>query len=842
MAFNPFHAFRKHQKTLLAGVTILAMVTFILSTGSLSGGDFFGELLRLIGAQTRMSGVGTLYGREVSHHELALVRHQRQIAHEYMSLAGDTAFQNVFQELRTLLEKNKPLMEELQRALLFASIPEFQGQSLSQLSMVRTRLQAEGKTHEAQLTGQLLGLFSQRLLRAQRPNELYFGGQLERTEDLLDFLIWRHKADELGIQLTTADVRSEIERETLGQLTQDNMRSLQNRLRRDQQSLQMLPNALADEFRVRLAQAALLGEHPGGATRVPAPVTPYEFWEFYRKNRTEVSATLLPIPVQDFVAKVEEKPTEEELKTLFEKHKTQESTPESPTPGFKQPRRVQVEWVAVQPDSPHYRKATEAAAAALQAAWPGAWNANLLDEYQGVKFQFRLPPLTEPSFALSIYSSLGRPADVAAAFGKAAAPLGPTGSALSAAISFQGSTILREAKTLASVLADEVKKRLPGAATQFLTWSGAAAIPGFGTPLTTLVDPLATLAGSYGEPRKDQFLPFEVVKDKVVERVQENLRRELVSSALATVRKEVENRRTRPEEARKYLEEAIPRYGLKHGSMDRPRDRYDIAGAAALAPLKEAYLRPPAADPKGKDFANLFFRQGNKYTPERWPSEGLRSPGDETVFLYWRTEDTPARVPEFNEVKEQVAGAWRFHKARALAKAKANEVEQTVRKQAGDVLPTFKEIGDKHSWKPFDLYGVARLQSKPSALFGPKQYEPYRVPDDKIEYPSADFVDRLQGLQAKGDVTVVHDRPERTYYVAALTQNPTKPTPLSFFFVYQDAGGGALRTPDPLLSLREQELRREYYRAFMDELRAQAGLSISEDARKADQAASTGLD
>ena len=31
MAFNPFHAFRKHQKVVFAGLTIICMLTFVLA-------------------------------------------------------------------------------------------------------------------------------------------------------------------------------------------------------------------------------------------------------------------------------------------------------------------------------------------------------------------------------------------------------------------------------------------------------------------------------------------------------------------------------------------------------------------------------------------------------------------------------------------------------------------------------------------------------------------------------------------------------------------------------------------------------------------------------------------
>src|SRR5436305_12317531 len=109
MAFNPFHSIRKHQKTLLAGVTVLAMVTFILSSGTLSGGDFFGEMMRLFGGQSRVAETATVYGKRIVPQEIAFLRHQRQVASQYMMLATQTALMNIQRELVLALEKDKPL-------------------------------------------------------------------------------------------------------------------------------------------------------------------------------------------------------------------------------------------------------------------------------------------------------------------------------------------------------------------------------------------------------------------------------------------------------------------------------------------------------------------------------------------------------------------------------------------------------------------------------------------------------------------------------------------------------------------------------------------------------------
>src|SRR5438094_144986 len=66
MAFNPFHRFRKHQKAMFAGLTILCMFIFVLSGSMSAGWDYFVDVLHFFGATgSRMPEVGTLYGKDV---------------------------------------------------------------------------------------------------------------------------------------------------------------------------------------------------------------------------------------------------------------------------------------------------------------------------------------------------------------------------------------------------------------------------------------------------------------------------------------------------------------------------------------------------------------------------------------------------------------------------------------------------------------------------------------------------------------------------------------------------------------------------------------------------------
>src|SRR5438105_1604477 len=102
MAFHPLRYFQKHQKTFLAGVTILAMLTFILSFGA---GDVTDWIRRAFGGEGRYGHVATLYGKTIDQRDLAHVQERRYLANAYMQQAVNEAAMKVEKKVRTALPK-----------------------------------------------------------------------------------------------------------------------------------------------------------------------------------------------------------------------------------------------------------------------------------------------------------------------------------------------------------------------------------------------------------------------------------------------------------------------------------------------------------------------------------------------------------------------------------------------------------------------------------------------------------------------------------------------------------------------------------------------------------------
>lgn len=843
MAYNPFHAFRKHQKTVFAALTIVCMLTFVLASGVSGGGDFFSELTRWVSGRARANSVAQLYGKSIDAREIVLLREQRLKANQYMAYAVGTAQANIMKAVNDVLpqltdEFAKQQLQSIISAKQFASygyeplvqqytqkIPQF----LRELSLLQDKLTQDKKDSEARKIRNLAEMLQRDFWQFQQHDELYVGrplyfGGSTSLEALLDFLIWRHEADRLGIVLSEEEIKKLINNETMQRLRGEQDIEIQRALNLDRfpGGQAALVQALGEEFRVRLAQAALTGYDSSGFIRVPAPVTPDELWDYYRKNRTEVNVKLLPVPASQFVSQVKEKPTTEELKDLFEKYKEEEPSPSRETPGFKLPRRVRVEWIEADPKSPHYQKAVRQlllgeAAMSVSDRWAGlALTMPYIDEYERAKFGLYGPELTQTNLAetFAAYAYLRRPGAPAGVVGQvlSMAGTGSTPWAIAAALPAVASA--REANEVAPAVAQELAHRRP------LLGKIAAAMIGLGATGASV-----TVAGVWDQAaRGEQYLPLDLVKREIATRVSDRLAQELVTSSLDAFKKELEGQRTGKQEA--FVKEQIAKFGWKTGASSQLDSRFDIAEDKGLQPLREAYLaQRKFDDPRAKRFADQFLDprpDGSKlYAPAEMRGE------NEAVFMYWRTADKPPETLTFEEARAKVEQAWYLEKARALAKAEAEKILNAA-KGKGDPVRNMTDAAGVLKQPVVELDAVARLKKTPMTradLGG--DYQPFQIPEEKVEYPGSNFVNELLNLTTVGDVAIIADQPKNTYYVAALTARHV-PTVKEF---YTDTRASLFQGP-VLLNRLEQERRKAYREEALAQLRTQARLEIIADARR----------
>ncbi len=851
MALHPLNSFRRYHKTIFAGLTIVCMLTFVMSSGVAGMGDGFSWLQHMLTGTSRYAQVAKLYRKNIDVREMATLRERRILANRYMAFAVIRAHQNAInasdsvvatldpqaqQQIRQILQSrewalNPALAQYRFNTQYLQNLPQYN----FELSMIEQNLTKANKTADAEKIRLLRSaiLSDQWMMYTPKDelypqSDLYFGGSLS-TEGLLDFMIWQSEADRLGIYLNNDDIARAIQDETLGGLTNEDGLMIEKSITPRNQSVRVdFVSALGEEFRVRLAQTTLLGFDPGGIVRVPAPVSPAELWTYFRRNRTELAVTMLPIPVSKFIDQVKDKPTEADLTKLFDDYKNAEYLPQSEMPGFKQPRRIKVEWIGARADAPHYRKeARKWIMSALASTPVNPWLAMaLLDpvvsEYHRVTDRFgngslKIAPWTETGFALSFetYAHWQRAESAAALIGQLAGS-SVNGNPLATFMASQAAAHARESKTQQAVIEEEAHSRATSAAA--LVTAGVAP------------SPVLVMCGLWQALDAKEFnLPMGAVKNRLVVKLEEDLAKDILTQNLATFRKDLEAAKGKAPEAEKVIEKFVKDAGWEHAASTTFDDMYNLVDDPKLAKLKDAYVADHLLeDPRARAFGFAFFSSGGQAQPKLYVPEEMRTRYGDTSFLFWRTADEPAKTLTFEQAKPAVEKAWRFQKARELAK---QEAEKIAKQSPSDPLPALLDAAKKLNEKPFDLIGVAylkpALQSRAN-LGGGSDFQPYRPPEDKIEYPAYDFMEKLMDPGTVKSAVVLANQPKTIEYVAVVT-NRVEPTVRDFqrdtMSVFQI---------NPLLADLEREKRLSYRIAVMVELREKAKLQILEGAAQSD--------
>jgi hypothetical protein len=880
MAFNPFHRFRKHQKAFFAVLTIICMITFVFQFGA---GDVFTRALSWFGAVGNKGAyVATLYGDKVYQRDLDRLQRQRRTVNEF--LVGQTGAwvpMGQYQAVRNLSDQVSQARADappplplgvrlIPQSFLFRTDPNRPSQPLPQrfrtalgdLRSIREEaLAVQRNPDQLKILDSLAAAiaFEAWTVNPQRPkDELFFGGTAYKTEDQLDFLIWKHQADRLGIVLTEADVIREVNRAAgnfpvLAEGPWDRnpvvARFVAPRSDRDRRAAPItskeLLEALTDEFRVQLAREALMGEGSGvrffrnlaePVRLSPTAATPDDFLEFYRDARTTLKVAFLPLKVANFVDQVQGEPSEQDLLNRYETYKNEIAKPDERTPGFKEPQRIVVQSVSVSTESPFYQKKAKemakalsiysdpALSAALRVAagfqihnsggFPAtAWLARLPHEFDPLRNEYETYRTEEQSRA---DRDLGVGFDLRDRSPVKDRPL-VTASVIAQALG-AGATGLATPLAVASIPSGVEAIHQKATARAF----GSAVLAGGSlSPLAALTLPI---------PFTHSALPRDAVQPLLVERFEKDVGRALLHENLLNFKTELAKLKGKPAEAQKYVAKAVADFGFQDLRTSKLDSRYEVPDDPALKPLKDAwdeFRKDPTARMMGADyppFADLLFQSSGLdqviwFPVYQW--DPLPRTGKPT-WVFWRTEEKPTRVLSFDEVRSEVAYSWRFDKARQLAREEAARLHGELKKTRPTAEEAVKFLqGQKHGFDEFTLENIARLVPRSSDFLPGRldflvEYRPYEVPADKIAYPPADFVDKLLKLKEPGDSLVLADRPMKTYYVAVLVARSSP-----HLREFKDAYSLGARS-DPIWQRMMDDRRQTFQEELMKQLRLEA--------------------
>jgi hypothetical protein len=850
MAFNPFHRFRKHQKALLAVMAILCMFIFI---GQFGRGDPISKLMQWLGMRSQKGQpVTTLYGEPITEVDLGELSFQRMWASQFIERTLDVGFDKVAQDVTASL-RNVPYVGDLVTAhersrspnrtpgdkspeailkeldaLLMARpgsgrvIPQsdLTPTVLAELNKFRALLRFEVWREPQMQKRQIASFYLQRGLTPPPqffPDPFIFGGA-NSVRGLLDFKIWLHEADRLGIYLTDYQLRQAINREAAEKavirdsftsdkfVTEFLASSNQPRLTADK-----LATAVMNEFRVLMAKEALLGELPGprivrgpmestsdretpntpeaGVIVSPAAGTPEQFFEYYIKQTSMGNFGVMAINVKDYLSKVNAEPTEKEADAFFQKFKDREPFPEAGVIGFKEPMRARVQWVFADPTKSRYKERALIVLmhqAVLQktisvappiGSGPLPWAITMgtalaapdplqreYDLYRKEQTEDRNRWL-DTSFAGRLHDvSLSRPGPAVFGFGQLSTSTAGIGSAFAGPTAFIATASIYEKAEAVRILGS------------YMMAMGLTRMPslnlGVGHAVQIVPYPLPVL-------------PREQVQQRFLTKLEKDLAGEEMRKDLTQL-DDLLAKAVKDPKLRGQVDELIDKLGLSQGIMEKPLNRFEIADDPALRPFRDAFMQKNLTDPfRDQRFAQLLLTGDQSadirdvYSPATWTSEpqfgGLDSRAHPT-YKFWQVERVPPRVPNsWREVREKVVLAWKLQEARRLARKDADRILADLKKQAmpGEAAAAhLKQLANQEGRRYFTLNGVAKLVAQSTSPLVPvtSGYKPYEIPRTEIPYPPANLLDLLSRIEKPGEAVVFLDQSEGQFYVAVLAQ------------------------------------------------------------------------
>jgi hypothetical protein len=842
MAFNPFNVFRRNQKVLFAILTIVVMFMFVLSSGLGGGADFFDWLPRWLGAKgggQRGELLAVIGGSRVYERDLNYLQTKRTLANLYMSEAGARAAENLARYVgegvgrvspqdRDVIQQalaNRPLYVDQQFLLQvqMGRIPpeqldEFREQMIlfyiSRLGQIAENGQQDHDRDIARVMQSLIEL-DLRLFAGGRRGQ-YFTNlpNTGENKDLIEFQLWLTKADNLGVTFTDQDVSDLVLNEFFRRLDNDDLRAVEEGLRgRVGYTPPLLREALADEFRVRLAQTAVLGQS------IIRPLgqgydAPYDFYRFYRDQTSTAKFGVISVPAENYLPKVEqETPPDAELREIFRRHRNDEPNPALARPGLKEPRKLKLEWVEATGSEPYYRAAADEGmlkagvmaravgflgqASALggvtiagalfggpaAAAIPDPVLAAGYEEYRTRQERIaRDNWYSTPVFDRPQVMDRGfyRPEQAAAVAGAA----GPVGEAFEA----------------------DRQARVPTLAPALI----APVMPGVGVPTVLIATAAAQAVAT--EP-----LPLEAVRLPLSLRALTEAARTIAHDDLNRFQEEMARLNVlRPDslaadQARAQVEKFVRERGLRHGRSEEFRDQFHLADDPGLRPLRErmeqtltlhgGYINP--AEFGGRFFAEMdpLTRQVRPatglYRPQPYPFAFLTGPTpEESALLVWRIAEQPAEAPRtFEEAREKAAAAWRLQRARELARKDAEElarrteglgqsfteIEQKLRDIRAEFAARFDSPEARERVRYFEIDNVAPVviqsQDHPLAVMARQQVTPFTLaPSEYVPYPSQQMVEELVRAKDRPPSTslVLADNPEQRFYVAVVLKHDVR--------------------------------------------------------------------
>ena len=517
---------------------------------------------------------------------------------------------------------------------------------------------------------------------------------------------------------------------------------------------------LFEVLRTELAARSMLQLHASGFRSDP----PGWQWDYFRRLDQRATVEVVPVVVEGFAGQVPA-PSEGQLRDLYTKFKDDLPQARSADPGFREPHRVQFEYLRAPGGAfvdEEMKNVTDEEIAAFY------------DKEKVARFRAK-PPATDEKPADDAKPADAKPADAKPADAKPAdAPKGATkGDSPFKAVAFKQPALAAQAPPAAPAApatpaAPAVKPASDAAAT-----APAATAPAAEKPAEKAAD---KPAGEAAAEDPAQFEPLDKVKD--------DIRKELAGRRAAGRIDEIFNRVSADVsgfaedyalwQARRPAGVAAPRppdlavIAEKQGLTFGKSGLVDAGQAVAEGGIGGSYEF--MADPRSR----FGFRQ-QLWRDQMFGAGGLtwrpiRS-GDVqgNRYLSWKTEDQPEFTPSFELAKPVVERAWRILEGRGLARRHADEIARQAKTspslEAAAEAAKPSAAGKTATQAVVKVGPFSWLEAGPMAAGG----EPTLSQPEALSMPGDEFMRAVFALEP-GGVAVAFNEPRTVCYVIRLVE------------------------------------------------------------------------
>ena len=789
MATKAMSYFRKHQKVILAVVTIGTMLIFIVGDAvqgmARGGGGGKSWLSKLFGGgEDNDNTLFKVAGRQYTTEEVVQIEHKRQFALDVMNNIyglGDARF------LEGLGLKEDEIKDQNKRQ-----------QKLFELMGKDSTIREAMSTRDNNLLGQI------------RPSLATFDliRRAEPPESVSEFLLMKAKAGEMGVTVTADTIKEDLIKLGMNKVTVDEMSRLvrdgaRARGQMDMVKLDSVLNALADEVRVCIAKqvtdedySRFVAENAFKQANMPYPggnktpqITPADLWNTYVNIKTSLSTGILPLKVEDYLSRVPD-PTLAEKTEFFDKYKKDYPSVDKDTPGFKIPPMYRIGFVFADMKegstaSKYYRSQVDAwdriAPLNALAEIANAYNQKKDTAYRSVQpfIEFALTKApNSPWVRVYRWHAKQDHAQVAGVLGQialAASQVGTFAPGNAFAMTLNGELTPAQQNDLVQAVK---------------TVAGSTSLMGILQPL------LSQRSGS-----KDVYTPFNVVAPALIEQRYETKSKAYLANDLDALTIALNDYGKKYNEWRsKVIRKLIPpgEPPLFNETTKQTLADYLTKFAAARSlsfyetkdlRAKDNLLVEPAERLLNTFVKPLYYDQAERATPRqledfiryvlvkdevRGDKPKLFEATNSSLYdsarknkeyvLTWVAETSDPRTPDFKEAEPAVVKAWKMERARPIVEEEA----QKIIKDVNAAPDNYRKLFDMKGYTPGQV--IARYTEPELSSTSPMQmYKPCPVPK-VLDNPPDDFVTVcLDKLKKKGDTTVIPDKAKTVFNLIYLS-------------------------------------------------------------------------